>query len=237
MSCSPVLFFDAAYTLIKPRAKLGVIYAEVANQFGFFPNPEALTAQFSAVFHELRTRRPLVLGRPETEAETRAFWSEVINTIFSRAGEPFPPAPYGQVLFDEFSTTRCWELYPDALEVLGELRSQGVKLGVLSNFDFRLGPLLQNLGLSAYVDCVVASHQTGYEKPNPEMFRAAELALPGSSYTLVGDHWEDDVMGALAAGWNAVWVDRAGAMSSEPSPLATHSVPRCTSLAEVLAHR
>jgi putative hydrolase of the HAD superfamily len=139
-------------------------------------------------------------------------------------------------LFDEFSTTRCWELYPDAVEVLDELRSQGVKLGVLSNFDFRLGPLLQNLGLTPHLDCVVASYQTGYEKPNPEMFLAAELALPGSSYTLVGDHWEDDVMGALAAGWNAVWVDRAGAMSSEPSPLATHSVPRCKTLAEVLAY-
>lgn len=238
MSGFPVLFFDAAYTLIKPRAKLGVIYAQVAQQFGFNSDPEALNAQFAPVFRELRQQRPTTAGRPESESETRQFWSLVIETIFNRAGEPFPPAPFAQELFDAFSTIRCWELYPDALAVLDALRARNYRLGVLSNFDFRLSPLLETLALTPRLDCVVASFQTGVEKPQREAFLHAQRQLPGSRFTMIGDHWEDDVQGALAAGWKALWIDRAGAMSTGEPGLQGQptSVPRCTTLTEVLDH-
>ncbi len=239
MSGSPVIYFDAAYTLIKPRAKLGLIYAEVAKRFGFNPNAEALSAEFPKVFAELRQQRPIQPGKPQSPEETRAFWCLVIETIFTRAGEPFPPNPYTQVLFDEFSTTTCWELYPDATEVLKTLRARGFRLGLLSNFDYRLEALIKNLGLAELIDGLVASYQTGVEKPDPIAFEAAEKQLPAaSSYTMVGDHWQDDVCGALSVGWKAIWVDRAGAMSLSPADSLhrEESVPRCTSLMEILKY-
>lgn len=230
----PVLFFDAAYTLIKPRAKLGEIYAEVAHRFNHNPNPEALTAQFSPVFHDLKRGRTRPVGVPETPEETRSFWSSVIAEIFRRAGEPLPPEPYTRELFDEFTTDHCWLPYSDAAATLEQLRERGYILGVLSNFDFRLERLLQNLGLDTRVDAVVASFQNGFEKPDPNAYRSAAACFPEAScFTMIGDHWGDDVQGALNAGWSAVWVDRDGVMSSAPEN-QSEAIPHIRQLADLL---
>ena len=89
---------------------------------------------------------------------------------------------------------------PDALATLGE---NGL-LGVLTNgvYDWQYAKL-DHVGLTKYVDAVVASYDAGAHKPAAPPFRRAEAALPADEYLLIGDS-DPDVEGARNAGWRAV---------------------------------
>jgi putative hydrolase of the HAD superfamily len=102
--------------------------------------------------------------------------------------------------------------YPDAAPALAELRSRGLRLICVSNWDISLGDVLGRCGLSALIDGVVGSAEAGVRKPDPEIFAAAlRLAGAGHSEALhVGDSAEEDLAGAGAAGIRALLIDRGG---------------------------
>lgn len=98
---------------------------------------------------------------------------------------------------------------PDVVETLTRLRDAGRRLLVVSNSDGRLHELMRRTGLDGYFDLIVDSTEAGTEKPDPRIFHHA-LATLGASPddTLhVGDFYEIDVIGARAAGVDAVLLD------------------------------
>jgi haloacid dehalogenase superfamily, subfamily IA, variant 3 with third motif having DD or ED/haloacid dehalogenase superfamily, subfamily IA, variant 1 with third motif having Dx(3-4)D or Dx(3-4)E len=102
--------------------------------------------------------------------------------------------------------------YPDAVPALTQLRSRGLKLVCVSNWDCSLGEVLERCGLAAHLDGAVSSAEAGARKPDPAIFEAA-LALAGCSAdeaVHVGDTREEDVEGAEAAGIRALLLDREG---------------------------
>ena len=106
-----------------------------------------------------------------------------------------------------------FEPYPDTAPALRELRALGLRLVVASNWDSSLPEVLEQAGLAALVDGVVASAVVGADKPHPALFEAAlELAgCPPDRAVHVGDSPDKDVDGARAAGLRAVLIDREGA--------------------------
>ncbi len=60
---------------------------------------------------------------------------------------------------------------------------------------------------------MVISGETGIGKPDPAAFgRALELIDATPEHTvMIGDSWERDVTGALAAGMRAVWISHGRA--------------------------
>jgi HAD superfamily hydrolase (TIGR01509 family) len=90
-----------------------------------------------------------------------------------------------------------WMPFVDALPVLRELKSRGVKIVVLSNIGLDIRPLLERTGISELLDGVVLSFEVGLVKPDPAIFaRALDLLdVPGSQTLMVGDSPRDDVGG------------------------------------------
>ena len=86
---------------------------------------------------------------------------------------------------------------------------------------------LRHCGLDRYVDVLMASEEAGVSKPNPEIFAMTldRLGCPAHLAVMVGDAWENDILGAQAAGIRAIWFNPAG----EPPP--DSSVPVLRSLA------
>jgi HAD superfamily hydrolase (TIGR01509 family) len=102
--------------------------------------------------------------------------------------------------------------YPDSAPALEELRSRGLKLVVVSNWDCSLGEVLGRCGLGELLDGAVSSAEAGFRKPDPRIFGPAlEIAgtVPASALH-VGDTPEEDLAGAEAAGIRAVLIDRDG---------------------------
>jgi putative hydrolase of the HAD superfamily len=105
-----------------------------------------------------------------------------------------------------------FEAFADAAPALRELRSRGLRLVVVSNWDYALPDVLARIGLLDLVDDVVASAAVGWAKPDARIFRAAlERARCAPAEALhVGDSPEKDVAGAEAVGIRAVLLDRSG---------------------------
>jgi putative hydrolase of the HAD superfamily len=105
----------------------------------------------------------------------------------------------------------AFEAYPDAPGTLAELRSRGLAIVCVSNWDYELEAVLERVGLLRYMRGVVASALAGARKPDPAIFeRARELAGCDAAEALhVGDS-DDDVEGARAAGIEVLRIDRTG---------------------------
>ena len=98
------------------------------------------------------------------------------------------------------------DLFDDVVPVLEEL-SREHTIGLLSN-----GNSYPNrVGLERYFSATVFAQDHGVAKPDPRIYAVAEQALPGNDFVMVGDSITDDILGAQAFAWTAIWVNREGA--------------------------
>lgn len=183
--------FDVGGTLIRPWPSVGHVYAEVAIRHGFNTNPETLNRRFRAAWQAKKNFR-----------HTRDDWAKLVHHTFgdSRCDIFFAE------LYDRFAMPDAWRVFDDVLPNLARLKKAGLKLGVISNWDERLRPLLQKLGLTDSFDAIVISSEVGFCKPTREIFHHALRALqvaPAQALH-VGDSEIEDVQGARAAGMKAV---------------------------------
>lgn len=114
-------------------------------------------------------------------------------------------------------------LMPHAAEVLAELSARGYTMGIVSN-GFREVQYrkLASGGIGQYFSTVVLSDDVGVNKPHPGFFSHAERcgAPFAAKHLIVGDNFEADIIGALRAGWQAVWYNPA----SRPMPAVDTSL-------------
>lgn len=109
------------------------------------------------------------------------------------------------------------DLYPDVRPSLAALRAGGLWVGVAGNQTPRAAQLLRALDLP--VDYVGTSGEWGVAKPDPGFFsRVVDVAPgPADQIVYVGDHRDNDVLPAKAAGlrvalirrgpWGYLWAD------------------------------
>ena len=199
--------FDVGGTLVEPWPSVGHIYAEEAAKFGMAGlQPEVLNRQFASVWK----------SRNDFDC-SRAAWRELVNQTFASLSSEPPGQHCFDAIYNRFATAPAWRVFEDVFPVLEALRVRGFKLGIISNWDERLHPLLGELRLSDRFDAIVVSHDTGYMKPAPEIFRraSAQLRVAADSILHVGDSVTEDVAGARGAGMQAVLLDRALAQCND----------------------
>ena len=235
--CVPrATFFDLAGTLIEVRGGLGVQYAAVAREFGVQSDPEAIDAAFPRAF---RAAGRMVFPHPDAEEVAsleKGFWKDVVRLIFAEIGLPeqFEGAlfdRYFERLFDHFATAAGWSVYPDVVPALDRLRRHGVIVGLITNFDHRVFPLIDALDLTRFVDSITIPALAGAAKPEAAIFEyaLARHGLRASEAVQIGDSIRDDVEGARAAGLRGVLIDRKGRWAT-----ATGDAPRIRTLEELL---
>jgi putative hydrolase of the HAD superfamily len=208
------VFFDAANTLLHPKPPVGELYARTARKYGVNVEAAEVQAQFRRSWEVLQVKAegdPVRYGIGE--ADGRRWWHALVAETFRPLGMPHPFDVFFDELYNLFADPDVWRVYPEVFEVLQVLKARGLTMGVLSNWDIRLGPLLEGLSLLPYFDHVVLSAVVGWEKPHRRIFEAAiELAgVPAHEILHVGDNYQQDVIGAQQAGIYAVWLDRRGA--------------------------
>ena len=114
--------------------------------------------------------------------------------------------------------------YRESEAILHELKSLGVPLYALSNWDIALEDVLAGLGWTRFFDDLVVSAIVGSEKPDGTIFEEA-LRVAGVEphrAVHVGNDPVSDVRGAAAAGIDAVLIDRRGGVDA---PEATVVLP------------
>ena len=231
------VLLDAAGTLIDVSSPLGDTYSRLARNFGGDLDPDTLTAGFRTAFAETPPmafpgRRGADLDRAE-----RGWWRTVVERVTGAAGGVPEFDAYFDRLYAHYASAHAWRVYPEVPAVLSTLRERGVALAVVSNFDSRLPPLLDALGLATFFDAVVCSGEAGAAKPDGAIFAhaLAALGVEASEALHVGDSRVADYDGARAAGIEALHVVRGAASNRAgtipdlrgiPSCLASEAAPR-----------
>lgn len=191
--------FDVGGTLIECWPSVGHIYAEVAAQDGLHVQPAALNRRFKAAWQAFEGFR-----------HTRADWLQLVQRTFDGLAPPSVIQILFPRLYDRFAQPDAWHVYEDVTPLLTALRARGLKLGIISNWDDRLRPLLKALKLEAYFDSIMVSCEVGVCKPAREVFRAAcaELGSAPEHILHIGDNREADWQGARDAGLQALHLRR-----------------------------
>src|SRR4051812_23585720 len=153
--------FDVTHTLIhSPR--LGEIYAEVLNRHGLEIDAEEARRLISVVWQELSCSadpgRDRFASHPEGE---RGWWSRFLERVCELKEAPPPSRFAAAELFHRFGTAAAWEVYPEVPKTLAELKRQGLRLGVVSNWDHRLPELLSRLRLARFFGSITYSARAG----------------------------------------------------------------------------
>lgn len=95
-----------------------------------------------------------------------------------------------------------------ALDVLDELRSRGLGLGLISNCSSEVGELWEESQFADRFDAVVLSADVGLSKPDARIYRLAleHLGTEPGDAIFVGDGESDELVGAETAGLRAVQI-------------------------------
>lgn len=111
-----------------------------------------------------------------------------------------------------------FRLYDDVVPTLDRLNELGIKLAVLSNWDYSLHKALIGAGIYDRFELVVASLEHGVEKPDPQLFQIVtdHFGVEPGEVLHVGDNPVDDLEGAVGFGMRGVLVDRGREHAEEP---------------------
>ena len=143
--------------------------------------------------------------------------SMIHESTFEALFQAFPPNK-------DFCLKDCQEYYFDHIHehaiagaeqvaVVKKLRELGIKTAIVTNvaadrFTFQRNKI-DALGLTPLFDVIVLSGEVGVHKPDLRVFNHAtrQLGVANEDCVFVGDNPDADIVGALGAGMEAVWID------------------------------
>ena len=129
-------------------------------------HPERVRAAFRAEMAYYRAHS--IEGRDEASlADLRERCAALVSRELGR-----------EVGVEELMAAIRFRAFDDAAAALEELRGRGLRLVVVSNWDYALPEVLERVGLIDLLDGVVTSAGVGAAKPDPAIFRQA-LRLAG----------------------------------------------------------
>ena len=168
----------------------------------------------------LRTLRgQLEAERPDLLHDLSALRRESIRLALRHAGDDQSLAEHAFEAF--FAARQRVEFYPDALPALARLAAR-YPLVALSNGNADV----HRVGIGHLFHTALSAHTFGVAKPDPRIFHAAAAAAQVEPHEVlhVGDDPLMDVVGAVNAGMQSVWVNRAGHTWSHPIQPHLHVV-------------
>ncbi len=207
--------FDVGGTLIEPWPSVGHVYAEAAQTvLGERLEPGLLNERFAAAWRAAHQV-------PGTFNYTTADWAAIVWSTFEGLTPKAADPDLFRALWERFTEPGAWQVFPDVRPCLETLAAAGIRLAALSNWDERLGPLLQRLELARHFEVIVVSAEAGTHKPSPEIFAhaARRLQLPPTALLHVGDSVREDAEAARACGWSSLLLRRGTATGLPPGQL------------------
>jgi len=204
------VFFDVGNTLLFPYPSVGEVVREILAEEGHLRDLGAIDAYLPLVdeYYEDRYRTDDTFWTDE--AETSGVWVGMYSLLCRKLGIEDDAERIAARVYDEFGSPHRWQAYPDVRPAFDRLRSRGLKLGLISNWDRRLESLVEGLGLSEMLSTVISSAEVGLHKPDPRIFDLAceRLGVAPEDAAHVGDHHYADIVGARAVGMLPVLIDR-----------------------------
>ena len=205
------VFFDAGNTLVYVNLEF---VAAALGRRGVKVDVDVLWASEHKVRGMLDD--PGVIGATKDDGR----WQMYFERIFARSGvsDAGVVADVLAELKAYHAKSNLWELVPGEVRTALEALKGRFRMAVVSNANGTVRDKLERVGLAGYFEAILDSHEEGIEKPDPRIFRRAmeRLGARPEASLYVGDFYHIDVVGARAAGMDAVLLDPAGNHADKP---------------------
>ena len=243
----PLVCFDAGFTLIQPRHTMADHLANVLETHGHHADDEDVRRAWEAAdawFLNTYQRPGNTAWTNDHEIEET--WRAYHRMMLAELGFRDEEHRVVEAILAAQLATSAWELYPDTVAALELTRNHPSRAGlpapriaVISDWGSNLGEVIDAVGLRRFVDVLAVSAVEALAKPDPAFFRrAAERAGidPGQG-VMIGDSYHADVLGARAAGLDAILLDRHGTATipDDPGVAVARTLPEAVELAAARA--
>jgi putative hydrolase of the HAD superfamily len=198
------VLFDVDFTLARPGPELGADgYVRIARRYGMELDATRYEDARAAALASLQRH-------PEHVHDEEIWYAFAERIIRGMGGEGEDVRACAVEVERGWERSENFDLYEDVFPVFDELRSHGLKLGLVSNGARNLDEFVVHHRLD--VDAAVGSRAHGWTKPHPSIFEAVlgRLGVDPDEAVMVGDSRDDDLAGARALGMRAFLIDREG---------------------------
>jgi 2-haloalkanoic acid dehalogenase type II len=205
------VFFDLGGTLVDEQDIPG--WVEEAARLGVDIPPD----DFAHAYAEVLAATDCAPRVPYGE-----FWRQVLERGAQRPVDP----PVAERFHRAYvARERPLPLFSDVRRCLEDLRSQGRRLGIISNSrgEDHVREILIRRGIAEFFETIVSSGTEGVSKPDPAIFLRAvsRLQVAPSAAFYVGDLAFTDAQAAAAVGFHSVWLNRRGTGFGDDPPEIT----------------
>ena len=206
------IFFDLYGTLAGFRPDRFEIQSEACSRFGIKLTSEGVLRGYALADVFMSDQNAVKPVRMMDGEERDRFFGEYERRVLRGCGfdvtleqavviwRAVREVPYKMARFD------------DVLPAMDLIKQQGLTLGLISNMNTSAADLVEDMGLTPYLDFAVTSGEVGVEKPHAPIFEEAlrrSGSAPGDTIH-VGDQLTSDVAGAMNVGIDPVLIDRDG---------------------------
>ncbi len=228
------VFFDAGETLLYPHPSFAELFATTITSAGRPVTAQEVNdvrARLAPHLLDIAEESGVEKGPSMSPEDSRTFWTFLYRRFLEELGkagalgrtpEQDMDEALVSLLYETFSKSSTYRLFPDALSALTTLQGS-YRLGLISNFDEWLQEMLVELEVGHLFEVAVISGIEGVEKPDPRIY---ELALERAGVSAeeavhVGDSPGLDCEPAASVGIKPILLDRDRRYSDMPWPVVT----------------
>lgn len=207
---------DVTGTLIAYKGQLGDYYCMAAKAAGLpCPDYKRVHEGFKIAYTDMAKKHPC-FGFAE-KIPNIVWWKTCVRNSFIEAGYDYDEETFEKIfrrIYGTFGSAAPYTIFPDSQPFLRWLRQKGLKVGLVSNAEYRYRDvILPSLGLNegSEWDFGVFSGLEGVEKPDPRIYKIAlERAgdVAAEEVLHIGDSMRKDYLPAKSVGMHALLVDR-----------------------------
>ena len=212
-----LILFDAVGTLIYPDPHAISVYQDAAARFGIRLPRETVAERFRSGRQKFFARADSGLptaNLPSSDSIERESWFQLVRFVLR---EVDPIETVFESLWEHFAKPVNWNVFPDVEPCWSQLRETGVHIGIASDFDSRLPPIVEAIHPLSQSEFLFYSAQIGFRKSDVSFYQSISKRLAGFSFDriiMIGDDFERDVVVPKQLGWEAIWLHRTEATAT-----------------------
>jgi FMN phosphatase YigB (HAD superfamily) len=172
-------------------------------------------------FQRAHTRTMLRLVKSDIDYQEVGMRKSAIKTTLKWLGLTFDQGDVQSIFEGGMHMVAGADMFfPGAVEAIRRIGGR-YDLCLLSNgYGPWTGDFLNRQGLDGLFAEVVVSSDVGVQKPDPRIFELAleRLGLKPREAVMVGDYYDTDIRGGIAAGMRTIWINPAGENPADGPP-------------------
>lgn len=224
-----VVLLDLWDTLYQLKEPAQLLYFRIAKECGKLDITfEDTKANFGKSFKTMFKKYPNYGRNSDRFSCSEDWWGELIKNMLQL--EDYNKSELSQnirnKLLSYYLNAEAYNLFSDVVPALDILKRNGVRMILCTNCDERSYQIIESLGLDKYFlsKDLFDSYLVGYLKPDSQFFEKVakivfdeehakdptlDFSLFAANLTHIGDDLENDMKGAVNAGWKGILLDRA----------------------------